>query len=323
MTVHVLATGGTISSHFDGTEWVNVDGPSLVAELGELPVEVDVVDIAAGPSSSLSTDDMVAIARRVEQSIVAGAEGVVVVHGTDTVELTGFMTQLILGSGPGRPPVVFTGSMRPHSHPHPDGPANLRRAIAIAADRTARGRDVMVCFGHEVHAADRVRKHSAVSVDAFHSAPFGPMAVVADGRPSFDMETSSRRSAAGVAGPVPLLTCYPGMPNRAVEDAAAGAAGLVIEGFGDLNVPTSLWDPLLAAHGAGVLVVLASAVFTPNAGDEALRQMGVVGAGGLTAQKARLATMAALGSTSSRAEAVEFLDQYVLAYDAGERRTTT
>ena len=88
MTVHVIATGGTIASHWDGAEWTNIDGASLIAELGELPVDVHVTDVAAGPSSNLSVDQMVRIARSVQTALAEGADGVVVVHGTDTIELT-------------------------------------------------------------------------------------------------------------------------------------------------------------------------------------------------------------------------------------------
>ena len=98
MTVHVVATGGTITSHHDGTAWHNLDGPTLIAELDDLPVDVVVRDVAAGPSSNLSVDDMVAIAGHVREALADGAQGVVVIHGTDTMELTAFVTQLLLGT---------------------------------------------------------------------------------------------------------------------------------------------------------------------------------------------------------------------------------
>lgn len=320
MTVHVLATGGTIASHFDGRAWTEIDGGRLVAELGDLPVEVSVADVAAGPSSSLSSDDMVAIARRIEGAIELGAQGVVVLHGTDTMELTAFMAQLLLGTTPERPPVVFTGSMRAHSHPAPDGPTNLRDAITVAADSSSVGRDVMVCIGGELHAADRVRKRDAVSLDAFTSSPFEPIGHVGAGAVTYVATSAPRRAARAIATDVPLVTCHPGISADAVA-AARNAAGIVIEGFGDLNVPRSIWQPIHEAWHAGTLVVIASSAFTPNRGDDELRALGAVGAGGLSAQRARLAVMAALASTSTRDEAIEFLHQYALD-DARERITT-
>lgn len=321
MTVRVLATGGTIASHFDGRAWTEIDGHRLVAELRDLPAEVSVTDVATGPSSSLSSDDMVAIAQRIEGAIELGAQGVVVTHGTDTMELTAFVAQLLLGTTPERPPVVFTGSMRAHSHPAPDGPTNLRDAIAVAADPSSVGRDVMVCIGGEIHAADRVRKRNGVSLDAFTSYPFEPIGHVRSGAVTHGAPSLHRRAAEAMAIDVPLVTCHPGMTADGVAAAARTAAGIVIEGFGDLNVPRSIWQPIHEAWQAGTLVVIASSAFTPNRGDDDLRALGAVGAGGLTAQKARLAVMAALASTSTRDEAIEFLHQYALE-DARERMTT-
>lgn len=325
MTVHVIATGGTITSHFDGTAWTNVDAVTLVGELGELPVDVLVDEVAVGPSSNLGVDDMFAIGERVRSALDAGASGVVVVHGTDTMELTAFATQLLVGTRRDRRPVVFTGSMRTHCHPTPDGPGNLRRAIAVAASPDAVGLDVMVCMGGELHAADRVRKHLAMSLDAFHSLPFAPIGRVGDepGTTVLPGHAPPRRSATGVDTRVALVGCYPGIAAATVDDAVGGARGLVIEGFGDLNVPRSLWRPIHTAWSAGVLVVIASSAFTSNLGGHDLRELGAVGAGGLSAQKARLALMAALGSTADNDEATKFLHQYALVFDAGERSTST
>lgn len=321
MTVHIIATGGTISSHNDGTQWTNLTGATLVDELGGLPVDVIVDDFTTGPSSSLTTEDMASIAQRVDAALSAGADGVVVTHGTDTVELTAFVTQLLLGTDASRRPVVFTGSMRAHSHPCPDGPLNLRHAISVAAHPDACGRDVIVCLDGKLHAADRVRKHSAVSLDAFHSEPFEPLGSVTETEVRFTRVSPRRSPARSLTTTVPLVTCYPGMPADVVDSAARGAAGIVVEGFGDLNLPEPIWRPLLAASENGTLIVVASSVFTSNVGDAALRGLGIVGAGGLSSQKARCAAMAAISSTSNRDEAIAFLAQYVLEYDAADRST--
>lgn len=326
MTVHVIATGGTISSHFDGTQWQGLSGSTLVHELGDLthlaPTGVEVVDAAAGPSSNLSLDDMLAIARRVADALDAGATGVVVLHGTDTLELTAFATQLLLGTTPTRRPVVFTGSMRVHSHPRPDGPQNLRDALAVASSDAAIGREVMVCLEGALHAADRVQKRSAASVDAFDSAPFEPVGRVIDGRVTFAAAAGLRPAATAFVADVPLVTCYPGITADAITAALGTSPGAVVEGFGDLNLPFAAWSAVHAACASGTLVVVASRPFTPTVTAEGLELAGAVGAGGLTPQKARLALMAALGSTTSRAEAIDALRHHALHHDAGERGTT-
>lgn len=322
MTVHVIATGGTISSHFDGNEWTNIDGTTLVAELGMLPVPVVVHDVAAGPSSNLSIDDMVAIAGRVQSALETGASGVVVVHGTDTMELTAFLVQLLIGTTPTRRPVVFTGSMRVHSHRAPDGPRNLRDAIAVAACDAAAGRDVMVCMDGVLHTAARATKQQAASVDAFHSHPFGPCGTVHEGVVLLFGTSQEHPPALGVRGPVPLFTAYPGVEASALEAVLSDAPGAVVEGFGDLNVPQALWGPIHRAWQRGALVVLASRPFTPTAANDDLAMLGAIGAGGLTAQKARLAAMVALGSFDERNDAVAFIHRYALAFDAGDRSTS-
>lgn len=323
MTVHVIATGGTISSHFDGTAWTNIDGAGLIAELGDASaLGVVVSDVASGPSSNLTVLDMVGIAESVRDAIAAGATGVVVVHGTDTMELTAFVCQLVLGVSSDRRPVVFTGSMRVHSHAAPDGPANLRDAIAVAASDAAVGREVMVCLEGTVHAADRATKCHAASIDAFQSAPFEPIGCVVDGAPVFTVTPVERPAATGFVADVPLVTSYPGVDAAVLETALAGVPAAVVEGFGDLNVPQQLWGPIHRAWNRGALVVLASRPFTPTATNPDLSMLGAVGAGGLTAQKARLAVMAALGSTADRDAAVAFFHQLALSYVAGDRSTS-
>lgn len=295
MTVVVLATGGTIASHDDGNAWTEIDGATLVAELGDLDTDVEVIDIASGPSSNLGVSDFLTIATHVGTAIESGATGVVVVHGTDTLELSAFTTQLVLGVQEQRPPVVFTGAMRVHSHVDPDGPANLRDSIAIAASGLP-GRPVMVCLDRRVHLADRVRKVDASSIDAFESRPFSPVATVVDA-------TSGRLPQGWNLPPSPqfdervgLAVCHPGMSTTTVETAAHGMRGLVVEGFGDLNVPRSIWSPLRELVDRGIAVVVASRAFTPTVDGELLNGIGAIGAGGLDAQRARLALMAALGS---------------------------
>ena len=100
MTIAVVATGGTISSHLTDAGWTSLDGRTLVDEVADrfAGIEVTVTDVATGPSSNLTVDDMLAIAHRVRDLLAEGVDGVVVLHGTDTMELTAFVTQLVLGN---------------------------------------------------------------------------------------------------------------------------------------------------------------------------------------------------------------------------------
>lgn len=320
MTVHVIATGGTISSHWDGAEWRNLDGAALVAELGDLPVQVRVTDAASGPSANLSVDHMVRIARVVQAALEEGADGVVVVHGTDTIDLTAFTTQLLLGTDGVRAPVVFTGSMRPHSHPQPDGPGNLRDAIAVAASAAARGCDVLVCMDGQLHGARLVGKVNAASVDAFDSYPHGPVGSVTGGAVEVWGGREALPAAPELRGPVAMVAVYPGIEPAAVAAALGGVAGAVVQGFGDLNLPNRVWPAITDAAGRGVAVLVASGAYTPNRGDD-LRAFGAAGAAGLPPQKARLALMAGLACGGDAAAAIDFVHRYAVHRDFHDRST--
>jgi L-asparaginase len=326
MTVRLVATGGTISSHHDGQGWTELTGADLVAELRDdldrAGVEVEVVEVAAGPSSHLSVDDMVAIAGHVRAALSEG-QGVVVTHGTDTIELTSFVTDLLLPAADDRPPVVFTGSMRVHSHPQPDGPRNLLDALVVAGDTAARGRGVLVCVDGMLHAAARVVKCDAGSLDAFSSAPLGPVGAVHGGTVAVHHDAPpAGPHATELAADVPLLTVYPSIDPNEVARTLDGRRGAVLEVFGDLNVPRSLWGPIHEAWRAGTLVVLASRPFTATTRSEGLDLLGAIGAGGLTAQKARLATMAALGGDATRDDAIAFLHARRLVRPHDQRSST-
>jgi L-asparaginase len=324
VTVHVLATGGTIASHLAGDAWLEIDGTTLVAELdparlAELGLDpardVVVTDITSGPSSNLAVDDMVAIAGRIAAALAAGATGVVVTHGTDTVELTAFVTELLVGVADDRAPVVLTGSMRVHSHPQPDGPTNLLDALTVACAPAARGREVLVCLDGTLHRAVDIAKHDATSLDAFTSHPFAPVGAVGHGRVAFDAtpppaRPALRLPAAGTSVDVPLVSCYPGIAASTVAAALEGRRGAVLEVFGDLNVPRQLWRPIHEAATAGTAVVLASRAFTDTTRTSDLDRLGAVGAGGLSAQKARLALLAALGTTDDRDAAIDIVHRY-------------
>ena len=328
MTLHVVATGGTIASHLGPDGWGQVGGRQLVDELvearliaPEVRARIEVDDVAAGPSSNLGVTDMWRITDEIGARLDAGSEGVVVTHGTDTLELTAFLAHLRRPAMRGNAPVVFTGSMRVHSHPLPDGPRNLADALALAASDVARGREVVVVAEGVVHRADRVRKVDARSVDAFVSSPLPTVGSVVDGHPTLTTAEPVGPPATALGPHVPLLTCVPGVSADEFDRALGDAPAIVVDGFGDLHVPQSLWGPIHGASRRGVLVVVSSSAFTDTSQSEDLDLLGALGAGGFTAQKARLLVMAALGSTPDTAAARDFVAAHRLAHDPGHRRT--
>lgn len=336
MTLHVIATGGTIASHLGPDGWGQVVGQELVDELvpagllePTLHRRIVVDDIAAGPSSNLDAHAMWRITDAIADRLGAGSTGVVVTHGTDTLELTAFLAHLRRPALPGDAPVVFTGSMRVHSHPEPDGPHNLADALLLASSQTARGHGVLVALEGLLHRPDRVRKVDARSVDAFTSAPLDHIGrfTRSDRDPAslghLELRPADAPGPAATAlGPhVPLFTSYPGVGADDFERALGDAPAVVVDGFGDLHVPQSLWGPIHAASRRGVLVVIASPAFTDTSRSDDLDLLGALGAGGLTAQKARLLVMAALGSTPDVSSARDFVAAHRLSHDPGTRRT--
>ena len=321
----MIATGGTISSVRIDEEWTNVGGLELLAsavdecELDEAGIVVD--DLATGSSSNLSTAEMVRIARRIGETLDEGSDGVVVTHGTDTIELTAFVAQLLLGVEPTRRPVVFTGSMRVHSDPERDGLRNLTDAVDVARSDRSLGREVLVCVDGRLHTSDRVRKIDARSLDAFSSAPFDPVGTVSNGTVRFTTEPSTRPAATGLTGHVPIVGCFPGIEADHIERIAAGCDGLVVEGFGDLNLPTSAWGPIHELTRSGIPVVVTSGCYTDHSASEGLDLLGAIGGGGLTTQRARLALMAALSTASDPAEVADFIRRLAIVHDPGPRRT--
>lgn len=308
--VRVIATGGTIASHLVDGEWVSLPGAQLVDELGALPSEVDVVDVAAGSSSNLSAGDMAMISRRVGDAVADGVAGVVVTHGTDTLELTSYLCSLMVDTE--KSAVVFTGAMRPHSGHDIDGPQNLRDAIHLAGRQDTCLAGVVVALGGRIHLPAHVRKTNAVDVEAFTSYPFEPIGHIRGGviAVNFEPEGCGHPPVVtrNIDTNVELVVCYPGMAAGVLEQSCARSRAVVLEVFGDLNSPENLWPVMRRASDDGVLVVTTSNSYTPTITNDGLASLGVRGMGGLTSQKSRLALMCALGDGRTRAEAEAYLD---------------
>lgn len=193
MRIALVTLGGTISSERTSTPGVvPVSGASTLLQdvLRWLPdVELVPVELRMTPSVSLTLDDVLAL-RDMIVALAAGealagapVDGVVVSQGTDTIEEVAFALDLLGAAA--AVPVVVTGALRDRSAPGGDGPANLVGAVLVAASADARGTGVLVHLGDRTHAARWVSKASTFTTDAFSSEPFGPVAVVAEGRVTF------------------------------------------------------------------------------------------------------------------------------------------
>lgn len=322
--VSVIGLGGTIAMAGDGPRGVV---PSLTAEalVEAVPALSARARISASsfrmmPGAHLGFDDVIALAGEIRSRVAAGARGVVVTQGTDTIEETAFALDLMLDL---EAPVVVTGAMRNPTQPGADGPANLLSAVCVAASDVARGAGVLVVMNDEIHAAAFVQKRHATSCAAFHAPNHGPLGWVAESRIAMASRPPRR---AGVLGPfgrqnveVGLIPAVMGDSGRLLDAAAAaGFAGYVIAGMGAGHVPASLVDRLgrlAAAHpvvlcsrtGAGA-VLAETYGFAGSESD--LLGRGLIRGGWLDPLKARVALTLLLRSGASHAAIIDHFERY-------------
>lgn len=297
--VHLLATGGTIAGGSSGS----LDARSLselVPDLASLSVE----DFSSIGSSRMTPDTQFALAERVRALFRErpGLAGIVITHGTDSLEETAFLLDLVVP--PGRP-VVFAAAQRPPRLDDTDGPRNLRNAVRIAASPAMRDLGVLVTLNDEIHAARDVRKTHAIALEAFASPGVGPIGRV-DGEHLFLFHRPARRltiDAESVEPRVALVRLVAGSDGSLVRAAvAAGARGIVVEVFGRGNVPPAVMEAIREARARDVVVVLTTRTGggRVEVGREA-RSLGVIGGEDLDGLKARILLVAALGSTQDPA----------------------
>jgi L-asparaginase len=294
----LLATGGTIASQKqpDGGVAVALMGADLLTSVSPVYTsDVEVVDVTHGPSWNFDIETMASIARQARDALVDGrASGVVVTHGTDAVEETLWLTDLLAFDATARGPIVFTASMRNAGEEGADGPSNLRDALALAHSKEGIGRGALLCVNGEIHEARWVTKTDTQRTDTFKS---------------FGARPYPRPPTNGAIEPaVVVIRSYGGMDGDIVDwHLSRGARGLVIEGTGAGNVSGALLPGIERALSAGVPVVVASRCLTgevtPTYGGEGgghtLAAMGVIGAAELSAAKARLALAVAMGNDPS------------------------
>lgn len=289
----VITTGGTIATS-TGPEGVlrpTRTGAALVAGL-----DVEVLDLMSLDSSRLTPRDWNRIGDAVAARVADGADGVVITHGTDSMEETALWLDLTYS---GSPPVVLTGSAKPADAPDADGPVNLREALTVAADPAARGLGALLSFAGTVWAPLGTTKLGGPGL--FGGTP--PVGRVAGGR--FTLAAAKARPLLGRVTEVPrvdIAAAYPGSDGTAIDAfIAAGARGVVVEAMGAGNTGTAVVDAVARACAQGVAMAIATRV--PGGGTKAAYGPGhdLVAAGAvmvprLRASQARVLMMAALGA---------------------------
>ncbi len=269
---------------------------AAVPALADLGIDIEAHDFRRLPGASLGFRDLLALTAEIEAQLRTGIDGVVVTQGTDTIEETAYLLDLVHS---GDAPIVVTGAMRGATAAGADGPANVLAALRVAASTDARGLGCLVVFADEIHAARYVRKTHTTSVKAFRSYP-GPVGYLAEAgvyismrpaRSPYISDIDPTRTVRTAVVPATL-----GDDGTVLQAVVGKLDGLVVAGFGVGHVPAT-WVPTLAGLAERIPVVLASRTGTGPVlaatygfvGSESdLRSRGLLSAGSLDPFKARI-----------------------------------
>lgn len=318
----VITTGGTISMRYDaaaGGAVPAVSGNELLAMVPGLEqvATLHLIEYSNQPSCHLTPPKMFEICMLARDTLAQpDVDGVVVTHGTDALEETAYMADLLIDSPKG---LVFTAAMRNNSEMGADGPRNILGSVRVAASPQARGLGALVVFNGRVLAArDTIKMHTS-NLDAFRAPMLGPLGNIDDDAVSIYRRSLVRQTLApvGLEPAVELVRVYAGMDSALLLwSLEQGSRGLVIEAMGQGNVPPEMLQGIEAWLEAGKPVVLVSRcpegraldTYAYVGGGKQLRRMGVIFGEDLTGQKARIKLMLALGLTSDVGEIREMFE---------------
>jgi len=307
----ILATGGTIAgAAATGTQSAYTSGAVTIdAMLGAVPGIKDLANVKGEQISNVGSQDMsfeimLKLAKRINALLAQnGVDGIVITHGTDTMEETAFFLNLVVKSDK---PVVMVGSMRPSTAVSADGPLNLYNAVAVAGDPKAKGRGVLVVMNDWIHGAHSLTKTSTTAVQTFMSPLRGLVGISSYGKndfynvPIWKHTTGSEFDVTDVTK-LPrvdiLFACADMSPDLIDAAVANGAKGIVIAGVGNGNMNQASLDAAARAAKKGVVVVRSSRVVTGSVGRNVEvndDQLNLIASDELNPQKARILLMLAL-----------------------------
>ena len=264
--VAIGTMGGTIAMKRSTPAGANTPALEAAELVNAVPgldeiVEPRVESICNVASASIGVSEVLQALNFARRAVADGAVGVVLTHGTDTLEETAYLLDLLWDEAA---PIVITGAMRSATAVSADGPANLMAAVATAASSEAVGLGVLACLNDTVHLASRVEKTSSMAVEAFDSPGFGPVGRLVEGEFRLHWSIAAPRSEAlpeprEASISVALLECGLGDDGRLVSAArTAGFDGIVLSGLGVGHVSVPVADAVSEAVEAGVVVAVGS-----------------------------------------------------------------
>jgi L-asparaginase len=324
MTVRVITTGGSIAEDFKDARVSHMTGDDLVQTVmrgSPFDIPVEVIDLIAVPSTWITPEDMFRVGTAVREACLDETiTGVVVTHGTATMEETAYWVDLIID---GEKPVIFTGSQRYPGTEGYDGFRNIHDALLLASSPAARGLGAVVVIDGAIHAARDVTKVHPSSLAGFQSPLFGPLGRIDLGEVHIVRAILGEREIIVPHLPIPrveLLKCYAGLKGDVVEAVLSlGAQGLVIESMTAGGITPDMVGPVKAGVDAGIVVAVTTRCLegrvmrrsSAEAGIEGygyeLQQLGVAMCD-LQGLKARCRLMALLSSGLPTAEVLRRMD---------------
>ena len=264
--------------------------------------EVDVLDWMDIPSPWMTPDLMFELAQLVEIKS-ADYDGIVITHGTDTLEETAYLLDLVLNCSK---PIVFTAAMRNFAELGLDGPRNIIGAVRVASNYESADKGVLIVMNDEIHPAREVVKSDTSKVNTFMSLGYGKLGMVDPDRIIYERNLSKRESfwTERIETNIDLVKLGAGCDGRYIEASIANdAKAIVLEGFGRGNVPKSVVPSIKKAIEHGIVVVIASRAYTGRVmseygyegGGAKLVEMGCIMCGDLRGHKARIKLMVLFG----------------------------
>lgn len=307
-TIRLITTGGTIASRPGGAKddvVAEMSGADLKASLHDrlegITIELD--DFCKVGSFAIDLPLAFALSRRIADHLrEPSCDGVVVTHGTDTMEESAYLADLLVASDK---PVVFTGAQRSADAPDTDGPRNIANAVRLAASPAARGLGAMICFEGDFHAARDVTKTHTSRTDTFRSGEHGKLGEVDGDVVSVHRRPAARRTFAPdrIEPEIDLIKLAMGCSDRLIRASAAGGAkAIVVEAFGRGNPTPAITAAIADIVAGGTPVIICSRCpegrvkpVYGNGGGKDVERAGAIFAGDLTGVKARLLVSVLLG----------------------------
>lgn len=320
--VAILATGGTIAGSTEsklattgytagvlGVE-VLIQAVPEIKELADITGE----QIANVDSSNMTDEIWLKLAKRCNE-LLGKVDGIVITHGTDTMEETAFFLNLVVKSDK---PVVLVGAMRPATAMSADGPKNLYNAVALAANANAKGKGVMIAMNDKILGARDAQKTHTLNVSAFD---FGNLGYIVDGKVFFEnanLKTHTKKAEFDVSKlkslpKIDILYTYSNDGSAVAAKALFenGTKGIVVAGSGAGSIHTAQKEVLKELLAKGLKVVVSSRVKQGfvAVGDED-KALGFISAQDLNPQKARVLLMLALTKTNESKKIWELFERY-------------